>query len=65
MFTEKLTLYIGRDPKSDLGEREWHSVAKGRGHSILILQQFQYGKEGFSRVHYKELTECVVVSIMD
>ena len=65
MFTEKLTLYIGRDPKSDLGDREWHSVAKGRGHSILILQQVQYGKEGFSRVNYKLIKELYVVCIMD
>jgi len=28
MFTEKLTLYIGRDPDATLDDNEWHEVAK-------------------------------------
>ena len=28
MFTEKLTLYIGRDPSAGLSDKDWHGVAK-------------------------------------
>ena len=28
MFTEKLTLYIGRDPSVGLSDKDWHGVAK-------------------------------------
>ena len=28
MFTEKLTLYIGRDPEAGTGDKAWHQLAK-------------------------------------
>ena len=30
MFTEKLTLYIGRDPEAGTGDKAWHHLAKER-----------------------------------